>query len=185
MSKHPVRSPGQNTLGTGPLRFMTPERSAPWAGGTASAFFVPFPQSHRLRVDHDPAAIPIASFDYRTNSAISVARRSYRIRLYSTKTYKSLGTLDYHKDGIQAMTFARSTPPISWPSQNQSGVDRGGSRTGVTPTSVGGGDAAGDDEEEDEFGNSEFEARKRWLVAGGKDGRISVWELMDFAKPKP
>ena len=42
-----------------------------------------------------------------------------------------------------------------------------------------------DDEEDEGFSNSEIQARKRWLIAGGKDGRISVWELMDFAKPKP
>lgn len=41
----------------------------------------------------------------------------------------------------------------------------------------------GDDDEE--FSGPEIEARKRWLVVGGKDGRISVWELMDFTKHKP
>ena len=49
--------------------------------------------------------------------------------------------------------------------------------------SVGEGDCAGDDEEDEEFGDSEIEARRRWLIAGGNDGRISVWELMDFTKP--
>ena len=105
-----------------------------------------------------------------------------RIRLYSIKTFKSLGTLDYHKNGIQAITFARSAPPASRPSQNWSG---GGGVGGVTPAPAGEGDAAGDDDDDEEFSSSEIEARKRWLVAGGKDGRISVWELMDFAKPKP
>jgi len=148
-------------------------------------FFIPFPQYHRHGATHDLAAIPIACFDYGTNIPISVGCRSHRIRLYSTKTFKSLGTLDYHKDGIQATTFARSPPPISCPSQNQSREGRGEPRTGVTPAPVGEGDAAGDGDDEDEFSRSEIEARKRWLIAGGKDGRISVWELMDFAKPKP
>ena len=106
-------------------------------------------------------------------------QHSIRIRLYSIKTFKSLGTLDYHKTGVQALTFAHSSgPPQPRASQNQSG-------TGVTPGPAGKGDIADDDDDEDEGpSNSEIEARKRWLIAGGKDGRISVWELMDFAKPK-
>jgi WD40 repeat protein len=105
------------------------------------------------------------------NMPISIVRPSNRIRLYSIKTFKSLGTLDYHKDGVQAVTFARSAPSPS--------------RPGARSASVREGDGADDGDEDEEFSNAEIEARKRWLVAGGKDGRISVWELMDFAKPKP
>jgi ASTRA-associated protein 1 len=99
---------------------------------------------------------------------------SNRIRLYSTKTFKPLGTLDYHKNGVQALTFAR-IGALSHPRPSQNG-------SGVAPGSIGeGGD---DDEDDDEFNTSEIEARKRWLVAGGKDGRVSIWELMEFVKPK-
>lgn len=112
-------------------------------------------------------------------------RVSNRIRLYSIKSFKPLGTLDYHRDGVQALTFARNPPPPFLPPQTQSGEGEVGSRPNVTPASVEEGDGAGDDDEDEEFSNSEIEARKRWLVAGGKDGRISVWELIDFAKPKP
>jgi len=101
------------------------------------------------------------------------------------KTFKPLGTLDYHKNGVQALTFARSAPSPLRPSRDQSGEGGVGSRSGATPTSVGGGDGAVDEDEDEEFSSSEIEARKRWLIAGGKDGRISVWELMDFIKPKP
>lgn len=154
----------------------TPTKSVPWAGGTASTSFPSFntiatasgyPQSVR--------------FNPKTDISLSVTGVSNRIRLYSTKTFKPLGTLDYHKHGVQALAFARNAPLQP---QTQGGGDGDGSRSGVTPASVRqGGDA--DDDEDEEFSSSEIEARKRWLVAGGKDGRISVWELMDFAKPKP
>jgi len=121
MFKHRVRSPGQNTLGTDPLRSMTPARPVPWAGGTASTLFIPFPRYHRPGVTHNSAAISTIYFDYGTDVTIFVARPSHRIRLYSTKTFKLLGTLDYHKGGIQAVTFARSTPPVHYPSKNRSG----------------------------------------------------------------
>jgi len=99
-----------------------------------------------------------------------------KIRLYSIKTFKSLGTLDYHKDGVQALAFARSSSAPSQPRPSQNG-------SGVAPGLVGeGGDNA--DDEDDEFSNSEIEARQRWLIAGGKDGRVSIWELMDFVRPK-
>ena len=40
----------------------------------------------------------------------------------------------------------------------------------------------GDGEEDEEMDEDEKENRKRWLVGGGKDGRISIWALMDFQK---
>ena len=97
-----------------------------------------------------------------------------RIRLYSIKTFKPLGTLDYHKDGVQALAFARTTSPPSHPPPC----------SGAIPISIGDSGHDEDEDEDEEFSSSEIEARKRWLVAGGKDGRISIWELMDFAKPK-
>lgn len=122
-------------------------------------------------------------FNRGTDIAILVVRVSNRIRLYSTKAFKPLGTLDYHKNGVQALTFARNTPPSPRPSQTQSTEDNVGFHLSPTPASAE--EGAGDDDEDEEFNKSEIEARKRWLVAGGKDGRISIWELMDFTNPKP
>lgn len=109
---------------------------------------------------------------------------SHRIRLYSIKTFKPLGTLDYHKSGVQAVTFARNIPSPLRSSKDRSGGEAR-PRLDAAPASIVEGDGVVDDDEDEEFSGSEIEARKRWLVAGGKDGRISVWELMDFAKPKP
>ena len=106
---------------------------------------------------------------------------SNRVRLYSIKTFKSLGALEYHKNGVQAVAFARSAPPL----QNQGREGGGGSRSGTTLAPVEDDDSVGSDGEDEEFSNSEIEARNRWLVVGGKDGRISIWKLMDFTKPKP
>ncbi|KAJ6513389.1 WD40-repeat-containing domain protein [Mycena sanguinolenta] len=74
-----------------------------------------------------------------------------RIRLYSTKNLKPLGTLRYHKSGCQAVEFAR---PM---------------------------DATAEDEDED-MTMDELEARGRWLAAGAKDHRVSLWELISFEK---
>lgn len=101
------------------------------------------------------------------------------------RAFRPLGTFDYHKDSVQALTFARNFSPPFRPSQTRSGEGEVGSRSSVTLASVEEGDRAGDDDEDEEFSNPEIEVRKRWLVAGGKDGRISVWELIDFAKSKP
>jgi hypothetical protein len=45
-----------------------------------------------------------------------------------------------------------------------------------------GGTDHGDEAEDEEMDEEEKESRKRWLVGGGKDGRISIWALMDFQK---
>lgn len=46
------------------------------------------------------------------------------------------------------------------------------------------GDADGEDgedeDEDDEMSGEEKARRSRWLVSGGKDGRVVVWALMDF-----
>jgi len=91
-----------------------------------------------------------------------------KVRLYSTKTFKPLGTLVHHKQGCRAVTFA-------------SLVD---SPSGNTP--LGGGtneDNSSDDE--DEMTVEEKRARTRWLVAGSTDAKVSIWALMNFEKTSP
>ena len=83
-------------------------------------------------------------------------RKSARVRLYSTKTLKPLGTLDYHKKSCQAVAFAR------YRHAQTSAAD----------------DA--DEDEDDEFSEEEKAERRRWLVAGSQDSRVSVWSLISF-----
>jgi len=78
-----------------------------------------------------------------------------KIRLYSTKSFKPLGTLAYHSKNCQAVAFANSNPPSL---------------------------RIASDEEDDEMTEEEKEARSRWLAAGSQDNRLSIWELMEFGK---
>jgi len=77
------------------------------------------------------------------------------IHLYSTKSCKPLGTLQYHKVACQALEFARS----QWAN-------------------------TGDDEDDEDDDEKEKEKRSRWLVSGGKDHRAVIWELMDFNRKR-
>jgi WD40 repeat protein len=79
------------------------------------------------------------------------------IRLYSTKSFKSLGTLDYHKGACQAITFASVL-------------------AGTRDTA--------EADNEDGMSVEEEEARSRWLIGGEKEGRVSIWKLMDFEGKK-
>ena len=83
-------------------------------------------------------------------------RRSCRIRLYSTRSMKSLGTLEYHREGCQAVTFARRHAPSDTESRTNT------------------------DETDDDMDEEEKAERGRWLAAGGQDQRVSLWTLMDF-----
>ncbi|KAJ6601349.1 WD40-repeat-containing domain protein [Mycena vulgaris] len=78
------------------------------------------------------------------------------IRLYSTKSMKPLGTLRYHKSGCQAVEFART----------ESGAEAD--------------DDDDDDDDDEELIGAEREARGRWLAAGAKDQRVSIWALISF-----
>lgn len=80
-----------------------------------------------------------------------------RIRLYSTRTFKPLGTLKYHKSACQCVEFARA----------------GDYSLGIKPRVLA-------DEDDDEFNVNEKEDRTRWLLGGGKDNRVTVWSLISF-----
>lgn len=78
---------------------------------------------------------------------------SLRTRLYSTKSFKHLGTLKYHKDGCQALSFATTLS-----------------------------ESPGLEQEEEFDDDDERLKRCRWLVSGAKDKRIAIWELISFEK---
>jgi len=82
-----------------------------------------------------------------------------KIRLYSTKSFKPLGTLKYHKSACQCLEFARSI------------------RVGEKNS-----DVEEVDSDDEELNNEEKLNRSRWLFAGGKDNRVSIWPLMSFNK---
>ncbi|KAG9008457.1 ASTRA complex subunit [Tulasnella sp. 427] len=79
-----------------------------------------------------------------------------KIRLYSTKNFKFLGLLDYHKGVLQCVTLASlDGSPSSTP-------DRG-------------------EDNSEELELEERQKRSRWLASTGVDKRVAIWELMDFA----
>ncbi|KAG2347927.1 WD40 repeat-like protein [Suillus weaverae] len=84
-----------------------------------------------------------------------------RVRLYSTKTLKLLGTLVHHKQGCQAVMFASHIDHI--PLLGDLRED----------------DSSGD---EDEITLEEKHTRNRWMIAGSTDAKVSIWALMNFEK---
>lgn len=84
-----------------------------------------------------------------------VLTRDDSVRLFSTKSFKPLGTLKYHKDSCQALVFARPTPP---------------------------GEEDDEDDEDDEYDEAQKEERSRWLVSASKDKLVSIWSLVSFDK---
>ncbi|EMD34181.1 hypothetical protein CERSUDRAFT_98111 [Gelatoporia subvermispora B] len=82
-----------------------------------------------------------------------------KIRLYSVKSLKPLGSLDYHKKNCQSVAFGR--PSVLTIEEPQPA-------------------ARPDEESEDEMTEEEKQERCRWLAAGGHDHRVSIWALIDF-----
>jgi hypothetical protein len=112
----------------------------------------------------------------------------HSVRLYSTKTFRALGTLIYHKETLQALAFARACPAAArnrhrhFPTGSATGGGEGAALGSGDGEDVEEDDVDGDgDGDDDEMTGEEKARRTRWLVSGGKDGRVVVWELMDFA----
>jgi len=138
-----------------------------------------------------------------------------RVRLFSTKSFKPLGTLVHHKagTGIQALAFAHvlhygfptdpggqhcrcrshnhrrhrhnhhdeQLDPQASRKAHASAADADSSTEEDTAEGREGRGGGGvDEDDDDEMTMGEKARRARWLVSGGKDGRVVIWELMDF-----
>jgi hypothetical protein len=93
-----------------------------------------------------------------------------RIRLFSAASFKSLGTLAYHRETVHTLAFANPPPESSAPE-------------GQAASTIEIGRSEADEDNEGEDGVNAEVPRERWLVSGGKDKRIAIWSLMDFEKP--
>ncbi|GLB40474.1 putative WD40 repeats [Lyophyllum shimeji] len=95
------------------------------------------------------------------------------VRLYAARTMKHLGTLKYHKSACQAVEFAHALRV----EKVEAGIRGSDFKAGAADE-----EQEEDEESEDEMSWEEKEERARWLVAGGKDSRVSIWSLISFEK---
>jgi WD40 repeat protein len=86
-----------------------------------------------------------------------------RIRIYSTKTLKEVAVLKWHKEGVYAVDFAQVLEAGHLVKDEETG-DRE-----VAKRETGLGKLQRQREEQMQL--------KHWIVAGAKDGKISLWEI--------
>lgn len=94
-----------------------------------------------------------------------------RLRVYSGKTMKELAVLKWHKEGCYAVAFGEVDPPSS---QSASQIVEADGSDGQEPT-----------QEEPPTKSIAAVHQQRfqkiqqthWLVAGSKDGKISLWDI--------
>lgn len=91
---------------------------------------------------------------------LAIAGWDGHVRIHSAKTFKPLALLEYHRDSVYAVAFSSVT---------SSGLGNGQ----LTPE---------DDSLPDEPSGLSGGPRRAWLAAGGKDERISLWELYPPAR---
>lgn len=85
-----------------------------------------------------------------------------KIRIYSTKTLKEVAVLKWHKEGVYAVAFSEILQPDDIGTQSV-----GGSEVAVRETGLG----------RLQRQREEAMQLRHWLVAGAKDGKVSLWEV--------
>jgi ASTRA-associated protein 1 len=98
------------------------------------------------------------------NKIFATAGWDSRVRVYSAKTMKELAVLKWHKDGCSSTTFVEIE--IEGSRQQQSGVD---TTTALKMQSI--------TLEKIREERSLKAQKMHWLAAGGKDGKISLWDI--------
>jgi hypothetical protein len=92
-----------------------------------------------------------------------------RVRVYSTKTLKEMAVLKWHKEGVYAVDFG-----VVLEAEDIAGPEKASTA-----------DSAGDEQVvRRETGLSRLQRQreeqvqlKHWVVAGAKDGKVSLWEI--------
>jgi ASTRA-associated protein 1 len=84
-----------------------------------------------------------------------------RVRVYSAKTLKELAVLKWHKDGVSSTAFANVLDELG----NTASAIEDGNSVSKSPLDI-----------IREHRNLKAQ-RTHWLAAGGKDGKISLWDL--------
>lgn len=91
-----------------------------------------------------------------------------RIRVYSTKTLKELAVLKWHQDGCYSIAFADSILLDETEPSSEAGKDEA-----LVASRASTGSALGVIRHQ----RSIKAQMTHWLAAGGKDGKISLWEI--------
>ncbi|WWC88338.1 uncharacterized protein L201_003248 [Kwoniella dendrophila CBS 6074] len=104
-----------------------------------------------------------------SGKVVAVGGWDGKIRLFSSETFKPLGTLSSHRETVHAISFA--SPPLPSSESHSSETE----------------DVSTIDIEENDDSDSEIDVeglppRKRWLASGGKDTKVALWGLMDFER---
>jgi WD40 repeat protein len=86
-----------------------------------------------------------------------------RIRIYSTKTSKEVAVLKWHKEGVYAVDFAQVLEAKDLIKDDENGDGE------VVKKETGLGKLQRQREEQMQL--------KHWIVAGAKDGKVSLWEI--------
>ena len=105
-----------------------------------------------------------------------------RVRVYSCKTMKELAVLKWHKEGCYAVAFA-DLPSITALDAETSGAGRKEPKEG-DKTDEGEDNKGLIQREEKEYSLAQVQRQRslkvqntHWLVAGSKDGKISLWDI--------
>jgi hypothetical protein len=102
--------------------------------------------------------------------------------LYSAKTFKSLGTLAYHRQTVHAIAFPHL--PRERGSSDCQDYSTVGTAEETSVIEIVEEDENSTEEEEDGQRNSRGMGKEamRWMVSAGKDRRLALWQLKDFSQ---
>ncbi|KAF9159395.1 ASTRA complex subunit [Actinomortierella ambigua] len=105
-----------------------------------------------------------------------------KIRIFSYKTLKPLAILTCHRESLYCVALASivgvmKDEQVAWPQRNRGSGGNEDEINGDDSDSDSGGSGSSDEDVEDQRRRLQQFSRQHWLAAGGKENRISQWQI--------
>ncbi|WVF68720.1 hypothetical protein IAT40_003492 [Kwoniella sp. CBS 6097] len=138
------------------------------------------PEDISIMKDHSLRQIGNSCVTVRPDGrVVAVGGWDGKIRLFSTETFKPLGTLSSHRETVHVIAFANPPLPTITVQDEHEDAESLIAEEEASTLDIADDDESDDEDDDDDEGKGGVR-RESWFASGGKDTKVALWGLMDF-----